>query len=188
MEFIAENYIWFIIGGIVILMAVVGYIADVTDFGRKTLDKQPKEKKEKVKVEKTKPEKVKKEKNKKEKIVEELPIIPNNIEQPENVIENIEQPIQNDLEQQDFSLEQNNIQQDNLFSNELFTNVNTEQPVAEEVDQSLFEPLPSVDQVFRDAEQPVAENITTEPVNIELPTEEVNQNSEIESDDDIWKF
>ena len=48
MDFIVENYVWFIIGGITILMAVVGYIADITDFGRKKLkDKEVKEVKEK---------------------------------------------------------------------------------------------------------------------------------------------
>ena len=35
MEFIMDNYIWFIVGGIVILMAVIGYFADKSDFGRK---------------------------------------------------------------------------------------------------------------------------------------------------------
>ena len=35
MDFIVDNYIWFIVIGVVILMAVIGYIADKTDFGRK---------------------------------------------------------------------------------------------------------------------------------------------------------
>ena len=35
MEFVMDNYIWFIVGGIVILMAVIGYFADKSDFGRK---------------------------------------------------------------------------------------------------------------------------------------------------------
>ena len=47
MEFITDNYIWFIIGGIVFFMAIVGYIADKTDFGRNKVAKEPKEKKEK---------------------------------------------------------------------------------------------------------------------------------------------
>ena len=47
MEFITDNYIWFIIGGIVFFMAIVGYIADKTDFGRNKVTKEPKEKKEK---------------------------------------------------------------------------------------------------------------------------------------------
>lgn len=58
MEFIAENYIWFIIGGVVILMTIIGYIADKTNFTKKE------ENREKIKHSK---------KNKVEKIEEELP-------------------------------------------------------------------------------------------------------------------
>lgn len=35
MDFIVDNYFWFIIGGIVILMIIIGFIAEKTDFGRK---------------------------------------------------------------------------------------------------------------------------------------------------------
>lgn len=35
MDFLSEYYLWFIIGGIILVMAVIGYIADKTDFGRK---------------------------------------------------------------------------------------------------------------------------------------------------------
>lgn len=59
MDFIIDNYIWFIVVGIIIIMAVIGYIADKTDFGRKLSiqkeerpkkEKKVKEKKEKIKV------------------------------------------------------------------------------------------------------------------------------------------
>ena len=35
MDFIVDNYFWFIVGGILILMIIIGYIAERTDFGRK---------------------------------------------------------------------------------------------------------------------------------------------------------
>lgn len=35
MDFILDNYIWFIIGGIVIIMIVIGFFAEKTDFGKK---------------------------------------------------------------------------------------------------------------------------------------------------------
>ena len=35
MEILAENYIWFIIGVAIILMTIIGYIADKTNFGKK---------------------------------------------------------------------------------------------------------------------------------------------------------
>lgn len=50
MDFLSEYYLWFVIGGIILLMALIGYIADKTDFGRKD-----------IAVKKTKPEKTKEE-------------------------------------------------------------------------------------------------------------------------------
>lgn len=49
-DFITENYVWIIVGAIILIMFIIGYIADKTDFGRK-----PSQKKEKVKQE-VKPE------------------------------------------------------------------------------------------------------------------------------------
>ena len=188
-EFVTENYVWVIVAGIVILMAVVGYIADKTDFGRNKFESEPEEEKEKVKPEKivkekVKKEKVKKEKNKKEKVVEELPIVePITLESVNN--ETFEQPIYNET-QKDFQIENNTYVDDNgqFTTDSLNQEIETEQTV----DQSLFEPLPSIDQVFSD--QPVEGNnidVTSEPINVNLTNEEV-QNSEVESDDDIWKF
>lgn len=46
MEFIADNYIWIIIVGIIILMTIIGYIADKTDFGKKKPEKKNKKQEE----------------------------------------------------------------------------------------------------------------------------------------------
>ena len=172
-DFVIGNYVWFIIIGILILMAVVGYIADKTDFGRNVVEK---EHKEKVRPEKVIKEKPKKEKSKKEKVVEELPIKEqNNIELAN--IENVEQSVSDEVKQ-DFSTEVNTFDNNDNFVTE-----------EGQVDQSLFEPLPSMDQFFD--EKPMEQNkedITSEPINIDLSTQDENKNSEIESDDDIWKF
>jgi len=47
MEFFVDNWLWFLIGAIVILMTLIGYIAEKTDFGRKDIQKREKPKKEK---------------------------------------------------------------------------------------------------------------------------------------------
>lgn len=53
MQFIADNYIWFFVAGIVFLMTFIGYIAEKTDFGRKEIKKtENKEKKLKKDVKK----------------------------------------------------------------------------------------------------------------------------------------
>ena len=54
MDFIIENYVWFIVAFVVIVMAIIGYFADKTDFGRKIEKKEKKQnnkKNEKIKVE-----------------------------------------------------------------------------------------------------------------------------------------
>ena len=42
MKFITDNYVWFIVGGVVTLMALIGYVAERTDFGRKESEKKEK--------------------------------------------------------------------------------------------------------------------------------------------------
>lgn len=46
MDFIVDNYFWFIIGGIVVLMIIIGFIAEKTDFGRKPFREKKVENKE----------------------------------------------------------------------------------------------------------------------------------------------
>ena len=43
MDFVIENYIWFLVGGVVILMTIVGYFAEKTEFGKKTNKKAEKD-------------------------------------------------------------------------------------------------------------------------------------------------
>lgn len=50
MDFIVDNYLWFIVGGIVVLMIIIGFIAEKTDFGRKPFSQNKKEKSEKNKM------------------------------------------------------------------------------------------------------------------------------------------
>ena len=42
-NFVIENYLWFIIGTIVLLMIIVGFVAEKTDFGRKPFSSKKKE-------------------------------------------------------------------------------------------------------------------------------------------------
>lgn len=62
MEFVVENYLWFLIGAIVLLMIVIGYFAEKTNFGKiplnnkKRQEEPTKEKTEVQNVEKVKSE------------------------------------------------------------------------------------------------------------------------------------
>ena len=48
-EFFVDNWLWFLVAGIVLLMTLIGYIAEKTDFGRKEIEKKEKPKKEEIK-------------------------------------------------------------------------------------------------------------------------------------------
>ena len=50
MEFFVENWIWFLVAGIVILMTLIGYLAEKTDFGRKDIPKKEKKHEEIKKI------------------------------------------------------------------------------------------------------------------------------------------
>lgn len=151
MEFITNNYMWFIIGGIVILMAIIGYIADITDFGRNRVEKVPKEKPKKEK--------------KSDKKIEEIDNQDISSELAENSISEFDTlPIDNNQDElQPITENEENI----LFSNEMNNEENSlpNNLENEEIDQSLFEPLPSVEESETDS-----------------------NNEDISSDDDIWKF
>lgn len=45
MDFVIDNLGWFIFGGVIILMALIGYFAEKTDFGKKSIEPKPKKEK-----------------------------------------------------------------------------------------------------------------------------------------------
>ena len=138
MDFIVNNYMWVIIIVIMVLMAIVGYIADKTDFGRKQFS-------EKVVKEKVVKEKKVKEKKKKNK--EEMPV--ENEEVNQEVLVSDEgvfvQPINNDSVQENIE-ELKNVETFDLSQVETNNFANNTNDSVESIDQSLFEPLPSLDQ------------------------------------------
>jgi len=201
MDFIVENYVWFVVGGIIILMAIIGYYADKTDFGR--IKREVKPKKEVLeKEEKPKKEKKKKSKSKKEEVTEE-----NIVEAAlEDIAEASEEPV----------LENNNTE--DLFQT---LEPNFDAPLNEEVDESLFAPL--TEDNLETTQDVVEEQTQDTPIgdiseymnpeveanfelnNVEpvtLPEENNNYNATEESatdlnvnieqpvaeDDDVWKF
>lgn len=164
MNFIVENYFWIIIIVIAILMAVVGYIADKTDFGRKEFER---------KVKDTTPKKDKKS-SKKDVVAETV----DNSDSSELLVDDntdmavIENMYQNGVSEDSNLEELNQVEITNL--NETVSEV-----PSSDIDQSLFEPLPSIEQVF-------SEPVTTEQVENNVVTDE-NVSSSVQ-EDDVWKF
>ena len=205
MDFIANNYVWIIVVGIIILMAVIGYFADKTDFGRK------------VKTEKTEKniEKIEKKKNKKEKDKK-----PNKIVVDAKGINELSKEVaeKNALVQENNSLDNNN---EVSFVPPATDNIPTDNQqfsaptVNEAVDQSLFAPLTDQNNAVVDGNQEVkeptavagavSEVVEEEPENpnenqseelknidpVTLPenTEDNKKNNDVVAEEeDIWKF
>lgn len=202
MEYIAENYIWFIIIGIVILMIIIGYIADKTNFTKKE------ENREKIKSSKKK----KKEKNEEFETFEEIPEENNTVEN-KDVLEEI---LVEDLPQEevaelnaieDFNIDVSKPQfemgvpevlgdevslkkeeTEPLFKEEdtveNFDEINVEKE-NEEVEEDLYVGLDGTPNAYKEAQ-----NDTEEDLEIDLPSiSSLDKELKEETDeDDVWKF
>lgn len=159
MDFIIENYVWFIVAFVVIVMAIIGYFADKTDFGRKIEKKEKKQnnkKNEKIKVE--------------AKGINEL---------TQNIAENNKDAVSTNQDENIVNIDQ--IKEQEKLEPMPIDNAN--------IDQSLFAPLtdtPSKEQTNDVVNSPV-ELKNIEPTNIN--NEGINNNEKnVSEDEDIWKF
>ncbi len=176
MQFVTDNYIWFLIIGIVILMVVIGYIAEKTDFGHKDVGK--KEKKDKKKEKELK--KLAKSNLKLNDVVysdkkDEVEVI------EDNPVENLSEPL-------------NTVEEDLTVP---LNNEKKEEPVEDltvplnGVEEDLTVPLSGVKEgPVEDLTVPLNSEVSElpkEPENVEIE-ETPKDNEEVKSSDDIWKF
>ncbi len=209
MEFINENLVWFAVGGTILFMALIGFIAEKTDFGRKP--KKVKEEKKEPVIE-NKP------------VVEEVIIAPKEELKVENVIPTVEdlmnekeivteEPVMPTLEEiAPINLQENVVLEEAVI--EPIVEESTIEPVVEEstavepaIEEVSFEEAVNEEVIADETIKP--ETITEEPVveetkeEFELPTlEEVlaennaNKNQEVSEpeeqeeidEDSLWKF
>lgn len=166
MEFVMDNYIWFIVGGIVILMAVIGYFADKSDFGRKKFNEEIIEK----------PKKEKKQRNKEEK--------PTKIEVDAKGIGELSQSvIENNLKEQSNvdSIKENNEDIDqSLFAP--LENPGQEDKAPNDDSNVVEEVIENHD----DDPKTVTDLNPIEPTTLNVANDSNNQSTS--DDDDIWKF
>ena len=158
MDFLIDNYLWFIIGGIVIIMIIIGYFAEKTNFGKKPLR-----------------EKNAKEENKE--VVVETPAEEINISEIENkgindiLGQSTEEELTSDVNLDDFEND----------SDILEETVVEETPAEEITNEEL--PEEDLNVPFGDAEvKPIEENIETP----EVP--EIIEEEQEPEEDDVWKF
>ncbi len=161
MNFITDNYIWFIVIGIIVLMAVIGYIADKTDFGRKIKAEENEEKPKKTK------------KLKEEKKETKIKVEPKGINE-------LSQKLTKEVPKETVE-KNNNLQNTSSVS----------QPVNNEnIDQSLFEPLTdkkSVEPIQEKIDDNDTELKSVEPAKLENSSSEPSSQT-VAEDEDIWKF
>lgn len=159
MEFVVNNYLWFLIGGIVLLMIIIGYFAEKTNFGKIPLNSKKKQldtKEEDVVTVSTEP----KEEIKLDKIGIADALAP---EENLNVSEKVEEPIV-----------ENNVLEEDL--NVPFGDANIGEPeetpsiVEPKEDLSISSVIPGVEEVS------------------EIPEVIDNNSITDESEDDVWKF
>ena len=159
MDFIIENYVWFIVAFVVIVMAIIGYFADKTDFGRKIEKKEKKQnnkKNEKIKVE--------------AKGINEL---------TQNIAENNKDAVSTNQDENIVNIDQ--IKEQEKLDPMPIDNEN--------IDQSLFAPLTDTtsEEQTNDVVNSPVELKNIEPTNIN--NEGINNNEKnVSEDEDIWKF
>lgn len=165
MEFIMENYIWFIIGGVVVLMTIIGYIADKTNFTKKEDNKQKIKQSKKNKIEEVK-----------EEVVEVEPT------QETREINPIEDFSMDDVEPA-FVTDEPEVVEEKLTLNENLAEQVSEEEAIDLVQNEEMYDMNTDEKLF---EQPIDEfNEKSETVEetIEQPTEEANEELDATEED-----
>ena len=159
-EFFVDNWLWFLLAGTVLLMTLIGYIAEKTDFGRKEIEKKEKPKKEK--------------KNKKEEIKEQVvEVEKQEVVEPEVQI-SLATPIEEQTTQED-NLTMEEVHEELMvpFGDVTFDNLNNNVDTLE-VPNEVVSP---VEELKMDDIQ------TPELPDLNSVVEDIDTDS-----DDVWKF
>lgn len=212
-NYIVNNYIWFIVGLVVLTMVIIGYIADKTDFGHKK--KKDKDIKQEPQVQETNLDELK------NKTLND--ILAPNVQELNPSVEDLNAPLVNnninDMQNEDLnvpfgtsvstievstpsaSLEDLSVPlEDNNFNNEVSVDTGSDDlnvPLIDASDEipSLADIKPVADVKQFDYEEPVVPEVITEKMNSSLSSsaplriEPENVEPEpTEVEEDIWKF
>ena len=175
MEFVMNNIMWFIFAGIILLMTMIGYYAEKTDFGRNVDDDNKKSKKEK-----------KSKDNKKEEPAG-IPVL-ENIEVEKNTGNNSVIENTNPLDEEVTNIENNNLNNVSLETvNEIneennntdtVTNDNQEVTKLENSQKEDIISEPLIEEVVTDIVEEKKEEVVSEPVTEDVVTEVVEEKQE----------
>ena len=176
MDFIYDNYVWFIVIGVILFMALIGYIAEKTNFGRKKFEE---------KVEKEPRSKKTKKQKKIPKVEEEIPKVEEEIP--------VEPPIEED-KNEEIQVDSGVVIEDDDWMQSLSKKTEigkeTTEIIEETFEENEIEPIMEVEEepidkeISEDIEPIKVENIV-EPNIEEAVTETVESD---ETDEGAWKF
>lgn len=164
MDFVNENVIWFIVGGTILFMALIGFIAEKTDFGRKP--KKVKEEKNETPVVAVAP------------IVEEVVNAPKEELKVENVIPTVEDLMKGEVEPELPTLEEMPV----IPLTEEITPSETILPIEDIVAEEVVTPTvetvsevvePLLETVTEEVEPIVSEEVMVEPALEEITLEPI---------------
>ena len=181
-DFVIENYIWFILGGIVILMILIGYFAEKTQFGKKKINKKEKQKKSGKKISSDKQE---------ESIIPNLERQTETVETPkeeivETPVEQTEEVLVEDMEEPMEDLDAIEIREPDVKEETSATEALLKQ-IEEEVPEDLYAGLDGTPNAYKMED----EDSASEDLNLDLPDIDALKNDvdDISSEeDDIWRF
>lgn len=181
-NFMIENYIWFIFGGIVILMVIIGYFAEKTQFGKKPTEKKQKPKKEKPSqvndvipseenLEEVDVETQYEEPTKEAEVPMEEELVNEIVETPEEeVAEETEEPMED--------LDAIEIREPDMKEEEI---VETEEP---EVPEDLYAGLDGTPNAYKSEQEPTS----VDDLDLDLPNIDALKDDSSLEEDDIWRF
>lgn len=171
MEFVMNNIMWFIFAGIILLMTMIGYYAEKTDFGRNVDDDNKKPKKEK------------KTKNNKKEEPAGIPVL-ENIDVEKNIGNNSVIENANPLDEEVTNIENNldniSLETVNEENNNTDTVTNDNQEVTQ-LENSQKEDIisePVIEEVVTDVAEEKKEDVVSEPVSEDVITEIVEEKQE----------
>lgn len=213
MEFLSEYYLWFLVGGIILVMALIGYIADKTDFGRKDVNLNQKQNKEKnnnnvsevTEINTVEEQTLPTEVNETVSVVEE-PSIDNVVDNQSLDVVNENNSMIDDVDpfvmpsvEEDSSL--SNAQ--DIVSSDNEANNDEDIEIKEVTDDSIFalnndlspfaatelvNPIGSADLVNDNVSEVIGEDIPVQQVDNTVTEVVTNDSLAEDIDDDIWKF
>lgn len=167
--FLSENYIWIIIVAVIIVMTVIGYIADKTEFGEKKQKKHNKKQNEHVEenIEENKPEE-----NVLVSTINEADEI-DNLDKASNeeILSDFEMPVDSNDSYSNF--------EDNLESN-----------YNEEISEDYIQPQETYQEDNNESimnENPIDSNMNDEAVEEQLPEETIESVDEEENKSDMFE-